>query len=686
MKLDMFFITGRGYPVMRWAALALFASILVMTGIPAARATGDHAGDHSSEDDSSTTQLKSHKAQLQAELAQASGEPPALQKMVRDGVVVEFQVIPDKSVGKIQEGRLADVEFRISDAATGNPIKGIYPAVWLDIAKSWEQRDDTGGENSCRERVQLYMQGLVGARPLVDLNSYFVLVMNQNASISVIDPLISVSGMTKLYEVINLLAPGAEWTRTRDEKRMYVSMPAANKIALIDLDTFTVKTNIDAGQKPLRLALQPDEKYLWVANNHNDADLDGVSIIDVATGEKVGFVATGGGHHELAFSHDSRYAYVSNRNAGTVTVIDTARRATIKTLEIGKQVIGLVYSAKSEALYATDGKSGLISVIDAKTNTVSKRIEVKPGVGPAGVTQLGRWMIAANSHEDVIYAIDVATNELVHTIEVGRKPYQVAFSRAFVYVRSLGTERVSMVEIAHLDSQDRVIAASFPAGTKAPGETQDLSLASVIYEAPGEAAVLVVSPSDNTVYYHMEGMNSPMGNFANEGYRPRAVTVADRTLGEDRDGVYRAKVRIPAAGTYDVAFLMESPSLVHCFSMSAARDPSMHVQVAGIEFIDSQFKVNIEDEVTLKFRITNPETGEHITDLKDVRVRYYRAPAFDRREKFAIEVGDGVYQLDTELPNPGLYYFFVSSKSSSLGLDKQHFVSVMATRPRVETN
>jgi len=649
MKLDMFLLTGRGYSVMRWVAPALLASILVMAGISTASASGDHAGDHADEDDSSTSQLKSHKTQLQAQLAQASGEPPEAQKLVRDGVVVEFKVIPDKTLGKIQEGRFADVEFRISDAETGNPIKGIYPAVWLDIAKSWEQRADTGGENSCRERVQLYMQGLVGARPLVDLNSYFVMVMNQGASVSVIDPLISVSGMTKLYDVINLLAPGAEWTRTRDQKRMYISMPAANKVALIDLDTFTVMTNIDAGQKPLRLALQPDEKYLWVANNHNDADLDGVSIIDVATGEKVGFIATGGGHHELAFSQDS-------------------------------------YSAKSEALYATDGESGRISVIDARTNTVIKRIEVKPGVGPNGVTQQGRWMIAANSHEDVIYAVDVATNELVHTIEVGRKPYQVAFSRAFVYVRSLGTERVSMIEIAHLDSQDLASAASFPAGTRAPGETQDLSLASVIHEAPGEAAVLVVSPSDDTVYYHMEGMNYPMGNFANEGYRPRAVTVADRTLREDQDGVYRAKVRIPAAGTYDVAFLMESPSLVHCFNMSAARDPSLHVEVAGIEFIDNQPKINLEDGVKLKFRITNPETGERISNLKDVRVRYYRAPAFDRREKFASEVGDGVYQLDTKLPNPGLYYFFVSSKSSSLGLDKKHFVSVMATRPRVETN
>ena len=661
----MSFLTGKVQSILRITVLSLFASILSFAEIS-----------YSVADDSSHAQ-------------QEESKTPSLstQKMVRDGVAVEFRVTPDETQDVVMEGKYADVEFRISDAQTGEPVKGIYPAVWLDIAKPWDQPDlDTTG--SCRARVKQYMQSMIGARPLVDLNSYFVLVMNQNASVSVIDPIISVAGMTKLYAVINLLAPGAEWVKTFDEKVMFISMPSKGKVAQIDLTTFEVTTNIDAGDYPLRVDLQPDEKYLWVTNNHSDAKKSGVSVIDIAGQNKVKFFATGAGHHELAFSQDSRFAYVSNRDEGSVVVIDTASLEKVNTIAVGKQVIDIAYSQTSESLYATDGKSGIISVIDANTHRIKKRIEVKIGVGPTGVTQQGRWMIAANSEEDEVYAIDVATNELVHTIPVGRKPYQIAFSRGFVYIRSLGTERVSLFEISQLKNQEKVPVATFAAGSNAPGKSGEPSLASAIHEAPGEAAVLVVSPSDNTVYYYMEGMNAPMGNFANEGYRPRAVQVADRTLREEKDGVYHAKVRIPAAGTYDVAFLMESPSLVHCFSMSAERNPDLRLRgIANIEFIDKQQKVSIGDEVTVKFRITDPQTGKPKSNLKDVRVRYYRAPSFDRKEVAAIEVGDGVYKLDTKLSRTGVYYFFVSSKASNLAYGgDMPYLSMQVTRPVVSSN
>ena len=629
----------------------------------------------------------SYSAVAESQPVPSTGEPPAMQKMVRDGVSVEFRVTPDEAQNVVMEGKYADVEFRISDAQSGTPVKGIYPAVWLDIAKPWDQ-PDLESTVSCKDRVQLYMQGLVGMRPLVDLNSYFVMVMNQDNTISIIDPIIGVGGITKLYASISLLAPGAEWAKTLDEKFMFVSMPSKGKIAQVDLTTFKVTANIDAGDGPLRIALQPDEKYLWVANNHRDADKSGVSVIDVAKQEKVRFIVTGAGHHELAFSHDSRFAYVSNRDDGSIVVIDTANLKTIETIAVGKQVIGIAYSQKSESLYAADGESGIISVIDGNSHSVKKRIDVKAGVGPVGVSQDGRWMIAANSHEDEVYAVDVATNELVHTLAIGRKPYQIAFSRAFVYIRSMGSERVNLIELNHLNSREKVPVASFPAGSNAPGKTRDLGLASAIAEAPGEAAVLVVSPSDNTVYYYMEGMNAPMGNFRNYGHRPRAVQVADRTLREEKDGIYHAKVRIPAAGTYDVAFLLESPSLIHCFNMSAEPDPGLHLTTAAeLEFIDNQQKVNVGDEVTVKFRLTNPGTGKFRTNLKDVRVRYYRAPAFDRKEVAAIEVGDGVYKLDTKLSRAGFYYFFVSSKTSNLAFGGDApFLSMQVTQPVVSSN
>jgi YVTN family beta-propeller protein len=657
--MDMTAVNAREITILRFLAASILAATLTFTA--ASRA-------------------------VESETTAVPDAWPAAQRLVRDGVSIEFRAFPEEGQDAVTEGRFANVEFRITDAESGNPISGIYPAVWLDIAKPWEN-PDLEPTVSCRERVEMYMQGIVGVRPQVDLNSYFVLVMNRDPTITVIDPIIGVAGITKLYAKINLAATGAEWAKTRDEKFLYVSMPSIDQVAVVDLTTFKVKGNIDAGDNPVRIALQPDEKYLWVANGEVGADTGGVSVIDIDSEQRVAYIPTGGGHHELAFSHDSRYAFVSNRDEGSISVIDIGKLEKLDTIVLGEQVIDIAYSEKSEALYATDGKAGLIHVIDVASRKPRERIYVKPGVGPVGVSPEGRWLIAANSHEDEVYAVDVATNDLKHTLGVGRKPYQVTFSRAFVYVRSMGSERVNMIEINHLNTMDQAPVSSFPAGAAAPGKAGDVSLASAISEAPGEAAVLVVSPGDNTVYYYMEGMNAPMGNFRNYGHRPRAVQVADRTVNEVQDGVYRAKFRVPAAGTFDAAFLMESPSILHCFDMAAERDPALHLETeADIEFIDKPSRATAGDAVTLKFKITNPGTDEAIPNLKDVRVQYYRAPTYDRGDAFATEVGDGVYQLEAQLKNPGLYYFYVSSKSANLGLDRQQFISLYAGRREVQSD
>jgi hypothetical protein len=43
-----------------------------------------------------------------------------------------------------------------------------------------------------------------------------------------------------------------------DKKRLYVSMPLVNQVAVIDLLTWKPIANIDAGMKPTRVALQHD--------------------------------------------------------------------------------------------------------------------------------------------------------------------------------------------------------------------------------------------------------------------------------------------------------------------------------------------------------------------------------------------------------------------------------------------
>jgi len=61
----------------------------------------------------------------------------------REGVNVEFALRPVRSekTGPAHAGDWADITFRVSDASTGEPIKGRYPAAWMDLG-GWHTAND----------------------------------------------------------------------------------------------------------------------------------------------------------------------------------------------------------------------------------------------------------------------------------------------------------------------------------------------------------------------------------------------------------------------------------------------------------------------------------------------------------------------------------------------------------------
>jgi YVTN family beta-propeller protein len=437
----------------------------------------------------------------------------------------------------------------------------------------------------------------------------------------------------------------------------------------------------------VRVAIQPDEKYLWVGNDSKVPAESGVTVIDRESLERVAQIETGAGHHEIAFSDDSRTAFVSNRKGGTVTVIDVRTLEKVKDIETGALPISIAFSSLSRSLYVADGLEGAITVIDAESHMVTARIKALPGLGPLRFDPSGRWGLVPNSEQDLVHVIDASVNRIARNVSVGTRPFQVAFSRAFAYVRSLGTERVSMFSLEDLNKGRTPPVVSFQAGQKAPELTRELNLADVIVEAPGEAAVLVTSPADATIYFYMEGMNAPMGNFRNYGHRPLAVGVVDRALREKSSGVYSANVRLPVAGTYEIAFLMQSPQILHCFSVLARPNPALESDVArlAVEYLVEDRQVPAGQELALRFRMTDPRTGELRRGLKDVRVLSYRAPAFDRSEVWATEVGDGLYEAPIPMRRPGAYYVFVSSHSAKATYHDLSYLTLMGVRNKAAT-
>jgi YVTN family beta-propeller protein len=473
--------------------------------------------------------------------------------------------------------------------------------------------------------------------------------------------------------------------KSADGKRIYVSMPFAGQVAVIDSDNFTVHSNIDAGRSPTRVYLQPDGRYLWVGNDAKVSDVSGVTVIDTQTLKPVKQLLTGTGHHEIAVSEDNRVAFVTNRDAGTVSLIDVRDLKVLREMKLGGVPISVGYSPLSHAAYVADARGGSLTVLAGRDFKPVKKIALRSGLGPMRFTPDGRHAFIVNPSEDLVHVIDTSSNELVHDIPISGQPYQVAFTRAFAYVRSLSDERVAMINLLSLGRGNKPAVQYFAAGATPPKAGGELPLADSIAPAIGDAAVMVVNPADNTVYYYMEGMNAPMGSYQSYGASARAVSVIDRSLKETEPGVYTSKVRIPVAGRYDVAFLLEQPRLVNCFSLEAKEDPLLasHRKRIVVEYLVKSREVPLGKTVPVRFKVRT-EGGEPQTGLKDLRVLSFLVPGQHRNETIAREVQPGVYEAPVAIPEHGAYQINVASKQLQKEFKDLANLTVRTARPDLD--
>ena len=604
------------------------------------------------------------------------------QKIERGGVEVEFTIEPVKeptqqstNAAELMEEKEAVVRFKIHDKATKTPLSGVKPAVWLS------QREGETNEQQCKDKVQSFLQGSLRSRPDVDLNAYYLLALNQEANISVIDPLLGF-GTSKLLTLVMLKSPGEDWAQKTSDEKLFVSMPQANQVAVVDTRTWKVVANIDTGLKPARVRLQPDQRYLWVGNDAaGSGQPSGVTVIDTTTLKVVGQVATGNGHHELEFSSDNRFAFVTNEADGTVSVIDIPKLAKVKDLKTGATATAIGFSTLGNALYVVNEADGGITSVDVRSLEIETRMQLKPGIRSVRFAPGGRWAFVPNAKENVVYVFDASTNKLAHIISADKGPDQIAFTDVFAYVRSAGSTEVSMIRLSTLTAQPDI--AKFPGGQTVPEQSRTAaSIADVIVPAPEGNSVLVANPADGVIYYYSEGMAAPMGSFQNYRREPRAVMVVDRSLRETTAGVYTTTTKLPKSGVYDVAFLLDSPRLTHCFNAEAKPNPDVarEKQVAlRIEYLNEDKQLRVAESYKLRFKIVDNATAKAKSDLKDVRVLTLLSSGAWQKRDFAKPVGEGVYELDIKVPQTGLYLVFVESRSQGVSFRQLPYLTLQTT-------
>src|SRR5207237_6494460 len=138
----------------------------------------------------------------------AEAKPQATQRIVHEGIAVDFAMAPrgNATGTKLIEDAEATVLFKITDNNSGQPLSRLHPSAWIDLRRP----DASPNDRRCREKIQSFLQAGLNNRADFDLNTYFILSLNQGPNISVIDPLSGFGG-SKLYTLVPLKSPGEDW-------------------------------------------------------------------------------------------------------------------------------------------------------------------------------------------------------------------------------------------------------------------------------------------------------------------------------------------------------------------------------------------------------------------------------------------------------------------------------------------
>lgn len=206
----------------------------------------------------------------------------------------------------------------------------------------------------------------------------------------------------------------------------WVTLSRNNTLALVNLSSGAVETEIPVGVAPYDVQLNGNKAYVtnWGGRQPVDGDLTGpsseskvvidergvastgsVSVIDVISRRVIREIEVDLHPSGMAFSPDGSRLYVANANSDTVSVIDTrtdgivARFGTrpMESLPFGSAPNAICVSRDGGTLYVANGGNNCIAVLDAATGTIQGLIPTGWYPGAVTLDAPGNTLIIANT-------------------------------------------------------------------------------------------------------------------------------------------------------------------------------------------------------------------------------------------------------------------------------------------------
>src|SRR3954451_6583657 len=141
-------------------------------------------------------------------------------------------------------------------------------------------------------------------------------------------------------------------------------------------------------------------------------------------------------------------ALVGNENAGSITLIDTARDEVVGEIKTGGKPRGAAIHAARKLAYVSDQPSNALLVIDLEKRALLKKIDL--GESPEGVyiSRDGSMVAAAVELTNSVAFIATSSDAIVFRVKIkGENPEHAVFSPdgRFVYVSAEEDDKLEVI-------------------------------------------------------------------------------------------------------------------------------------------------------------------------------------------------------------------------------------------------
>lgn len=568
-------------------------------------------------------------------------------------------------------------------APDGTPLTHWWPGAWID----WQIDPLSGSVPTCSQRIGRYLGGSLLARPLVDLTGSYVVTMDQEPSLSVLDPSVNFAGRSSLYRSVSLPAPAVDWVSTPDDRWLVAAVPDAKAVVVVGTGDFTIAHRIDRSRRPRQVLMQPQSRLVWISELEDQAGGKGqgwLTAIDTAAWSIVESFPVGEGLPLVTFAVDGPWVYAASRSARQLTIIDSQRMVVQRTVPLDFAPTGLAATFSQPApsaqpaqpaqpaepmLWVVDGKRGRFVRFDVEGRE-RDRIAVAQTLEWASLSPDGRWVVVATPPTGLTAVATTAPHRMV-SIPLSGKPSHLLWSDQFAYVLVPEQGTLSLFTWPSL-GEGALPIKSIAIGASALSVKAGGPVASAMALMADGKGTFIAHPTERMIYTYMEGMNAPSQGVRAYGHTPLAVKTVRRTFHEIEPGIYRQWARLPASsGRLMLAIAGESPSVRTCLGLPPLGQEAPRQTKGGWQWAAlNKLTARVAEHVTI--RLTRESVGEEREDGSPahvtLRLMRARGGLYDEWPLRRLPDSPNAYEVTGTVREAGTYFLYptVNGRPSSV--------------------